>query len=86
MLNKRVGAFGEVWGEDFVLSDACLQVHYLTRDALMEVIDRNEHNCPQIVRRYCVRLAVYRGIIAEARRRAKQMIKQKACRGALACD
>ena len=22
MLNKKVGAYGEVWGEDFVLSDA----------------------------------------------------------------
>lgn len=93
MLNKKVGAYGEVWGEDFVLSDPSLvrpiagtaltyiEVHYLTREALMEVIARNRHGCPQlekIVRRYCVRLAVYRGIIAEARRRAKLILSEKA--------
>eukprot|EP00434_Breviolum_minutum_P001341 symbB.v1.2.001179.t1/scaffold60.1/size581591/19 len=93
MLNKKVGAYGEVWGEDFVLSDASLvrpiagtaltyiEVHYLTRDALMEVIARNRDQCPQlekIVRRYCVRVAVYRGIVAEARKRAKMIVKQKA--------
>eukprot|EP00435_Cladocopium_sp_Y103_P023182 s1638_g5.t1 len=92
MLNKKVGAYGEVWGEDFVLSDPSLvrpiagtaltyiEVHYLTREALMEVIARNRHGCPQlekIVRRYCVRLAVYRGIIAEARRRAKLILAEK---------
>jgi len=95
MLNKKVGAYGEVWGEDFVLSDASLvrpiagtaltyiEVHYLTRDVLMEVIARNRDQCPQlekIVRRYCVRVAVYRGIVAEARKRAKMIVKQKAAR------
>lgn len=99
MLNKKVGAYGEVWGEDFVLSDPNLvrpiagtaltyiEVHYLTREALMEVIHRNRHGCPQlekIVRRYCVRLAVYRGIIAEARRRAKLIMAEKARAASLA--
>ena len=32
----------------------------------------------RIVRRYCVRVAVYRGIVAEARKRAKMIVKQKA--------
>ena len=88
-----MGAHGEVWGEDFVLSDRNLirpiagtaltyiEVYFLTRDSLMEVIERSRSTAPQlekIVRRYCVRLAVYRGIVAEARRRATVMQKRKA--------
>ncbi|CAE7245299.1 KCNH2, partial [Symbiodinium microadriaticum] len=85
-LDSRVGYNGAVWGEDFVLSDTSLirpvagyaltyiEVLYLTRDALMEVIERRKASCPQlgrIVRQYCVRVAVFRGILAEAKRRSK---------------
>lgn len=40
------------------------------REAFMSVVERRRVTCPQlaqIVRRYCVRIAVFRGIIAEAR-------------------
>ncbi|CAE7337627.1 Kcnh2 [Symbiodinium necroappetens] len=85
-LDSRVAYNGAVWGEDFVLSDTSLirpvagyaltyiEVLYLTRDALMEVIARRKASCPQlgrIVRQYCVRVAVFRGILAEAKRRSK---------------
>ena len=85
-LDSRVAYNGAVWGEDFVLSDTSLirpvagyaltyiEVLYLTRDALMEVIERRKASCPQlgrIVRQYCVRVAVFRGILAEAKRRSK---------------
>jgi len=83
-LNSRVGALGEVWGEDFVLSDTSLirpvagyaltylELLSLTREDFMQVIQTRRITCPELfrlVRRYCVRIAVYRGILAEARRR-----------------
>ena len=83
-LNSRVGALGEVWGEDFVLSDSSLirpvagyaltylELLSLTREDFMQVIQTRRITCPELfrlVRRYCVRIAVYRGILAEARRR-----------------
>jgi len=83
-LNHRVGFDGAVWGEDFVLSDASLirsvacyaltyiEVLFLTRDNFMEVIERRQRHVPElgrIVRRYCVRMAACRGVMAEARRR-----------------
>ena len=46
------------------------QVFFLTREDFMGVVERRKVTCPQlaqIVRRYCVRIAVTRGIIAEAR-------------------
>ncbi|OLQ03829.1 Potassium channel AKT2/3 [Symbiodinium microadriaticum] len=61
-LDSRVGYNGAVWGEDFVLSDTSLirpvagyaltyiEVLYLTRDALMEVIERRKASCPQLGR------------------------------------
>lgn len=60
MLNKKVGAHGEVWGEDFVLSDRNLirpiagtaltyiEVYFLTREGLMDVIERSRSTCPQL--------------------------------------
>ena len=66
-LDSRVGHHGAVWGEDFVLSDTSLirpvsgyaltyiEVLFLTRDALMEVIEKRRSSCPQlgrIVRQY----------------------------------
>ncbi len=81
-LNSRVGQNGVVWGEDFVLSDTSLirpvsgfaltyiEVFFLTREAFMGVVERRKVTCPQlaqIVRRYCIKIAVTRGIIAEAR-------------------
>ncbi|OLQ15728.1 Potassium voltage-gated channel subfamily H member 7 [Symbiodinium microadriaticum] len=85
-LNSRVGAHGEVWGEDFVLSDTSLiepvsgyaltyiELLSLTRDDFMKVIDRRRWTCPElakVVRRYCIRVAVFRGVLAEARRRLR---------------
>lgn len=85
-LNHRVGFDGTVWGEDFVLHDkrlirpvSCyaltyIEVIFLTRDSFLEVIEHRRHNVPelaQIVRRYCVRMAVRRGVMAEARRRLR---------------
>lgn len=98
MLDKKVGSHGEVWGEDFVLSDTSLirpiagtaltyiEVHYLTRTALFDVIERNRQTCPQlekIVRRYVVRLACCRGVIAEARKLQQAVLKQKALQNSL---
>lgn len=40
----------------------------------MAVVERRKVTCPQlaqIVRRYCVRMAVRRGVMAEARRRLR---------------
>ncbi|CAJ1329415.1 unnamed protein product, partial [Effrenium voratum] len=86
VLNSRVGTNGTVWGEDFVLSDTSLirpvggfaltyiEVLCLTRESFMSVIERRKLTCPQlgqIVRRYCVKIAVRRGIIAEARNRSR---------------
>ena len=82
-LNSRVRSLGVVWGEDFVLSDttlirpvACYALTYvelfsLTREDFMQIIQRRRFTCPElyrVVRRYCVCIAVYRGILAEARR------------------
>ena len=84
-LNSRVGTNGAVWGEDFVLQDTelirpikgCaltyLEVLFLTRDVFMKVIERRRKTCPllgQIVRKFCIRLAVRRAFVAEANRRA----------------
>lgn len=84
-LNSRVGTNGAVWGEDFVLSDTelirpikgCaltyLEVLFLTRDVFMRVIEKRKKTCPllgQIVRKFCIRLAVRRAFVAEANRRA----------------
>ncbi|CAJ1407986.1 unnamed protein product [Effrenium voratum] len=91
-LNSRVGHNGAVWGEDFVLSDTSLirpvagfaltyiEVLFLTRESFMRVIERRKLTCPelgQIVRRYCVRVAAIRGVIAEARKRARTMVQQR---------
>ena len=81
-LNSRVGQNGVVWGEDFVLSDTSLirpvsgfaltyiEVFFLTREDFMGVVERRKVTCPQlaqIVRKYCIKIAVTRGIITEAR-------------------
>jgi len=79
---SRLEHKGAVWGEDFVLSDSSLvrpvsayaltylEVLCLARDDFMEVVTRHKMTCPMlttIVRSFCVRLAVRRGILAEAR-------------------
>ena len=84
VLNSKLRSEGEVWGEDFVLEDTTLirpvagyamtyiETLSLTREDFMAVIERRRFSCPQLqrmVRRYCVRIAVYRGILAEAQRR-----------------
>ena len=86
-LNSRVGQNGVVWGEDFVLSDTSLirpvsgfaltyiEVFFLTREDFMGVVERRKVTCPQlaqIVRKYCIKIAVTRGIIAEARKRLRR--------------
>lgn len=91
-LNSHVQKDGAVWGEDFVLSDTSLirpvagyaltyiEVLYLTRERFMGVIERRKRTCPQlgyIVRRYCVRVAVFRGVIAEARRRVRRQVRKE---------
>ncbi|CAE7577375.1 Kcnh6 [Symbiodinium natans] len=92
-LNSRVRSHGEVWGEDFVLWDTSLihpvtgytltyiEVLSLSRADLMHVIHECRFTSPelgQIVRRYCVRIAVYRGVLQEARRLKRQMAKVQA--------
>ena len=82
--SSRLEHKGSVWGEDFVLSDKSMvrpvhgyaltymEVLCLSRDDFMDVIAKHSVTCPrlgQIVRRYCVRVAVRRGILAEARLR-----------------
>lgn len=95
VLNTRVAYNGAVWGEDFVLADIPLiqkvsgfaltyvEVLCLKRENFMRVIERRRTLCPQlgqIVRRYCVRIAVYRGILAEARRLALKKIAEEEVR------
>jgi len=49
-----------------------LEVLSLSREDFMQVIQRRRRSCPQlfsVVRRYLVRLAAYRGILLEAKRR-----------------
>ena len=90
VLNSKLRSEGEVWGEDFVLEDTTLirpvagyamtyiEVLSLTREDFMGVIERRRFSCPQLqrmVRRYCVRIAVYRGILAEAQRLKQIQIK-----------
>ena len=91
-LNSRVGSNGAVWGEDFVLSDPSLirpvrgfaltylEVLNLTRWKFFKVIERRKLTCPQlgqIVRRFCVRLAVRRGVVAHTRRIQKLQLENK---------
>jgi len=92
VLNSKVGTNGTVWGEDFVLSDTSLirpvggfaltyiEVLFLTRESFMQVIERRRLTCPQlgrIVRRYCIRVAVRRGVIYEAKRIARQRRREE---------
>lgn len=85
-LDNRIGHDGTVWGEDFVLSDLSLirpvdafaltyvEVMCLSREGLMSVVERRKRTCPylgRLVRRYCVRMAASRGVLAEARRRTR---------------
>ncbi|CAE7225904.1 Kcnh5, partial [Symbiodinium sp. KB8] len=78
--------------EDFVLSDTSLirpvggfaltyiEVLFLTRESFMQVIERRRLTCPQlgrIVRRYCIRVAVRRGVIYEAKRIARQRRREE---------
>ncbi|CAE7222344.1 unc-103 [Symbiodinium necroappetens] len=85
-LNSKIGLYGAVWGEDFVLSDATLirrvsafaltylEVLILPHKQFMEVVERRKSTCPQlakIVRQYCVRVATRRGILSEAQKRNK---------------
>ena len=52
-----------------------LQVLSLSRDAFFEVIAKRQRTVPElgaIVRRYAVRIAARRGIMAEARRRLQE--------------
>jgi len=92
-LGSRVASLGALWGEDFVLADTALirpvsgyaltylELLSLTRDDFMQVIQRRRFTCPEIfrlVRRYCVRIGVYRGILAEARRRQLEIMAQEA--------
>ena len=55
-----------------------IEVLCLSRDDFMDIIEKHSLTCPrlgQIVRRYCVRVAVRRGILAEAKRRVESMSK-----------
>lgn len=81
---------GDVWGEDFVLSDVSLisaqrccaltyaEVMFIDREPFMEVVEDHKYECPQLkakVRRCTVRLAVRRGIKAEAKRQQSALQK-----------
>mmetsp|Transcript_22010 Transcript_22010/g.39445 ORF Transcript_22010/g.39445 Transcript_22010/m.39445 type:complete len:654 (-) Transcript_22010:75-2036(-) len=85
----RVLRSGAVWGEDFVLKDHTLQepvqchaltyveVLVLSRDTFFDIVARHSGRIPGLekqIRRFCVRLAAYRGILAEARRRAEKQV------------
>eukprot|EP00931_Biecheleriopsis_adriatica_P007435 TRINITY_DN108714_c0_g1_i1.p1 TRINITY_DN108714_c0_g1~~TRINITY_DN108714_c0_g1_i1.p1 ORF type:complete len:714 (-),score=104.88 TRINITY_DN108714_c0_g1_i1:76-2217(-) len=88
----RVLKMGSVWGEDFVLSDLSLihmfrataltyvEVIFMDRETFMDVVDLHKESCPQLevqVRGFCVRMAARRGIIQEAKRRARLLQKSK---------
>ncbi|CAL1136518.1 unnamed protein product [Cladocopium goreaui] len=62
-LNSRVALVGSVWGEDFVLAD---------RDLI-----RRTSAFALIVRRYCVRMAAHRGILAQALKLKRQRTPQR---------
>lgn len=52
-----------------------MEVLSLSRDAFVEVIEKRRRTVPElgaIVRRYAVRIAARRGIMAEARRRLQE--------------
>lgn len=85
----RVLRSGTVWGHDFVMADirllepcnsfalTYLEVTHLERNEFMRVVERHHYMSPEIawsVRRYCVRVAVQRAILAEARARRGQVI------------
>eukprot|EP00439_Symbiodinium_sp_Y106_P085671 s509_g29.t1 len=61
-LNSKIGLYGAVWGEDFVLSDATLirrvsafaltylEVLILPHKQFMEVVERRKSTCPQLAK------------------------------------
>ena len=51
-----------------------VEVMCLSRDGLLNVVERRKRTCPylgRLVRRYCVRMAASRGVLAEAKRRTR---------------
>jgi len=89
-MGGKVMKTGSVWGEDFVLADknliksprACAltyaEIIYMNRKSLVQVIDAHIMNCPLLawrVRRIIVRMAMQRGIMAEAERRKSEGVK-----------
>jgi hypothetical protein len=92
-ISDQVLCKGDVWGEDFVLSDVSLvdarrccaltyaELMFIDRGTFMDVVEDHKFACPQLkakVRRWAVRLAVRRGIIAEGRRRTQLRHKTEA--------
>ncbi|CAK9075212.1 unnamed protein product [Durusdinium trenchii] len=86
IINTQLQRKGDVWGEDFVLSDRSLvrskrchamtyiEVLNLSRKALMEIIDDKRFICPkfgEIIHAFRRRLAAQRAILLEAKRRRK---------------
>lgn len=62
MTSRKVTGFPDRKVQDRLLPDSdTYQVHYLTRDALMEVIARNRDQCPQLEKTPCSLVRVRRG-------------------------
>lgn len=91
-IGKSVLRKGDVWGEDFILSDVSLidaqrccaltyaELMYIDRATFMEIVEDHKYACPQLkakIRRCAVRLAVRRGIIAEGRKQTNVIQKTK---------
>eukprot|EP00930_Biecheleria_cincta_P038413 TRINITY_DN26394_c0_g1_i1.p1 TRINITY_DN26394_c0_g1~~TRINITY_DN26394_c0_g1_i1.p1 ORF type:complete len:726 (+),score=111.81 TRINITY_DN26394_c0_g1_i1:125-2179(+) len=85
--DSKIHKTGSVWGEDFVLSDLRLisikravsftyvEVIQMGRDTFMEIVENHRTSCPELakrVREFRCRLAVQRGILAEAKRRIER--------------
>lgn len=90
----RLLSAGDVWGIDFLLSDVslldppeCFALTYvelmmLERDTFMSIVQQRALSCPIIrerVRKFTVRMAVQRGLLAEARARMARAGRQSLC-------
>merc|ERR1740121_1806795 len=84
----RLYRTGSVWGTDFVLVDPSLaeppesfaltfvELTVLRREGFMEVLEQHQAACPELarrVRRFCIWLAFQRAVVAEARKRTKEL-------------
>mmetsp|Transcript_15484 Transcript_15484/g.27159 ORF Transcript_15484/g.27159 Transcript_15484/m.27159 type:complete len:669 (+) Transcript_15484:71-2077(+) len=94
-MNGRVMKTGDLWGDDFLLSDTTLQkrpkataltyveIIIMTRESLMQVVEKHRLMCPDLANRArynIVHLAARRGILAYAKKQREMMKEQEALR------